>query len=404
MSGAPRLVTTYSARRGAWFALSSLLAASGCVLGSQPGPGVEGLPAALEPLRVAVTPPDLEPEIVRQPVEVHIDQILSSPVLRDPDFEKAVASWIDYWRQSASPWFEDFLGRMASFEPLVDSAIASENLPPSLRYLPFIESGYNPRASSHARAVGMWQFMESTAQGLGMEVSPLVDQRRDPERSTVAATSFLARLHEEFGSWFFALAAYNSGPNRVRRILRTYGSGVPASDSLFWALRRRFPTETRDFVPKLIGAIIVARDPASHGYDAPTTDPFRFDRVAVPDATTLDVVARAASVPQREIERLNPEYVRGMTPPGRRSELRVPEGRGAVFEAAYALIPPEERVTFVEHRIVAGETLSHIARRYGVRVSDIEAANPRVRPRYLKIGALLTVPVAPTARSSLVDR
>ena len=119
------------------------------------------------------------------------------------------------------------------------------------------------------------------------------------------------------------------------------------------------------------------------------------------DATTLDVVARAADVPQQDIERLNPQYVRGMTPPGRRSELRVPEGQGAVFAAAYALIPPEERVTFVEHRVAAGETLSHIARRYGVRVSDIEAANPKVRPRYLKIGALLTVPVAPSVRAGL---
>ncbi len=111
--------------------------------------------------------------------------------------------------------------------------------------------------------------MEDTAEGLGMEVSPLIDQRRDPERSTAAAVSFLAELHHEFGSWFFALAAYNSGPNRVRRILRTYASGEQPSDSLFWALRRRFPAETRDFVPKLIGAIVVARDPASHGYDAP---------------------------------------------------------------------------------------------------------------------------------------
>jgi len=353
---------------------------------------------------VAMVSPNLQPEILRQPVEVHIDPILSSPVLRDPDFEEAVASWIDYWRVSASPWFEDFLGRMGSFEPMVDSAIAAENLPPSLRYLPFIESGYNPRAASRARAVGMWQFMEDTAEGLGMEVSPLIDQRRDPERSTAAAISFLGKLHAEFGSWFFALAAYNSGPNRVRRILRTYASGAQPSDSLFWALRRRFPAETRDFVPKLIGAIVVARDPGSHGYDAPMAGPFRFDRVTVPDATTLDVVARAASVPQGEIERLNPEYVRGMTPPGRRSELRVPEGLGPAFKAAYALIPPEERVTFLEHRVVAGETLSHIARRYGVRVSDIEAANPGVRPRYLKIGALLTVPVAPSARASLADR
>jgi membrane-bound lytic murein transglycosylase D len=121
----------------------------------------------------------------------------------------------------------------------------------------------------------------------------------------------------------------------------------------------------------------------------------------VPDATTLDVVARAAGVPQPEIERLNPAYLRRMTPPGRASVVRVPEGRGPVFEAAYAAIPPEERVTFVMHRVAQGETLSHIAVHYGVRVSDIEAANPGIRPRFLRVGGTLTVPVAPSVRGGV---
>jgi peptidoglycan lytic transglycosylase D len=397
-----RRVRPFSGPWRLWAALACL-GSSGCVFGARGGARAAG-PIVLEPLQVAPVRVSFERNVLRPPLEVHIDEILSSPVLRDPDFEAAVASWIDYWRGPASPWFGDFLGRMASFEPMVDTAIANEDLPPSLRYLPFIESGYNPRASSSAHAIGMWQFMEDTAEGLGLRVTPLLDQRRDPEISTAAAISFLAKLRQDFGSWFLALAAYNSGPNRVRRVLARYAPGATPSDSLFWSLRRRFPTETRDFVPKLIGAIVVARDQMSRDADPPAADPFRFDRVSVPDATTLDVVARAAAVPQQEIEDLNPEYVRGMTPPGRRSELRVPEGTGAAFTAAYALIPPEERVTFVEHRVVAGETLSHIARRYGVRVADIEAANPKVRPRYLKVGALLTVPVAPSVRQRLADR
>jgi len=343
--------------------------------------------------------PRLEMPLPERPaVEVSIDEILSSPVLLDPDFERAVASWVDYWQGPAGPALPSFVGRMASFQALVDSALAAERLPTSLRYLPFIESGYNPAAASRARAVGMWQFMESTARERGLEVGPLVDQRRDPVRSTDEAVAFLSELREEFGSWFWALGAYNSGPNRVRRILRSYGGDAAPTDSLFWALRQHFPAETREFVPKLIGAVVVASDPRGHGYEPEAVDPFRFDRVSVPTATTLDVVARAAGATQREIERLNPEYIGRMTPPGRVSALRVPEGSGPVFEAAYALIPPEERVSFVTHRIVAGETLSHIAVRYGVRVSDIEAANPGLRPRFLKIGVTLTVPVAPSAR------
>jgi membrane-bound lytic murein transglycosylase D len=331
---------------------------------------------------------------------VRIDEILATDALRDPEFRAAVDTWTRYWRETAASAVPDFLGRMGSFGSMVDSALAAADMPPSLRYLPFIESGYNPRASSRASAVGMWQFMQSTAGGLGMEVSPLLDERRDPEKSTEAALTFLASLREDFGSWFMALAAYNGGPNRMRRVMDRYAPGVPGSDSLFWALRGHFPRETRDFVPKLFGAVIVAANPEAHGHEAVPHAPFRFDAVSVPDATTLDVIARAADVPQTEIERLNPQFVRGITPRGRESAVRVPEGRGPAFVAAYELIPPDERVTFVEHRVANGETLSHIALRYGIRVADLQAANPNVRPRALRIGVLLTVPVAPSARGA----
>ena len=349
--------------------------------------------------------PRFEVELRDHPeIEVSIDEILSSPVLLDPEFDRVLGSWVDYWRGPASSALPTFLGRMAAFEALVDSALEASDLPRSLRYLPFIESGYNPAAASRARAVGMWQFMEATARERGLEVSALVDQRRDPVRSTEQAVGFLTELRSEFGSWFWALAAYNGGPNRVRRILREHGADGPPSDSLFWALRSRFPAETRDFVPKLIGAVLVASDPDGLGVEPTPVAPFRFDEVSVPDATTLDVVARAAGVELAEIERLNPEYVRRMTPPRRRSTLRVPEGRGAPFEAAYQRIPPEERVSFVMHRVAQGETLSHIAVRYGVRVADIEAANPGIRPRFLRVGRTLTVPVAPSARRTTQTR
>lgn len=381
-------------------AIVAALAASACA-GATANPSSTAAPAerafasvAMAPLqgRVELRPHD-HPE-----VEVRIDEILATDALRDPEFRAAVDTWIEYWRETAARAVPDYLGRMGSFGAMVDSALAAADMPPSLRYLPFIESGYNPSAASRASAVGMWQFMSATAGGLGMEVTPLLDERRDPEKSTEAAIAFLSDLREEFGSWFLALAAYNGGQNRMRRILARYAPGVTGSDSLFWALRGHFPRETRDFLPKLFGAAIVAANPGAHGHEAAPHAPFRFDAVSVPDATTLDVIARAADVPQTEIERLNPQFVRGITPRGRESAVRVPEGRGAAFEAAYALIPADERVTFVEHRVASGETLSHIALRYGIRVADLQAANPSVRPRSLRIGALLTVPVAPSAR------
>jgi membrane-bound lytic murein transglycosylase D len=332
-------------------------------------------------------------------LEVRIDELVATSMMGDPEFRAAVDGWVRYWSQTAGEAVPDFLGRMESYASLVDSSLLAADLPPSLRYLPFIESGYNPRAASRASAVGMWQFMSGTAGGLGMQVSPLIDERRDPEKSTAGAIRFLGELRKEFGSWFLALAAYNGGPNRVRRVMNRYAPDTPGSDSLFWALRRHFPAETREFVPKLFGAIVVASNPNDHGHELNEHPPFRFDAVTVPDATSLDVIARAASVDLADIERLNPQFVRGMTPPGLATIVRVPQGTGVAFAEAYALRPANERVSFVEHRVANGETLSHIALRYGVRVADIQAANPRVRPRALRVGTLLTVPIAPSART-----
>jgi membrane-bound lytic murein transglycosylase D len=314
--------------------------------------------------------------------------------MQDPDFQESVSRWVDYWETAARPWFPDFLRRMGVFEQTVDSALAEREMPPSLRYLPLIESGYSPWASSHASAVGMWQFMAGTAREFGMEVGAFVDERRNPYKSTEAAVDFLEDLHGDFDSWYLALAAYNGGPNRARRILREHAPLESPSDSLFWALREHWPRETREFVPKLVGAIIVARNPERFGYDAiQPADPLRFDHVRVPEATTMDVLAGAAETDEEEMRRLNPELFRGFTPPGSEYLLRVPAGRAQQFALNYAAIPADRRMTVVEHSVASGETLSHIARRYGISVSDLQAANPDVRPRYLRVGATLTVPI-----------
>jgi membrane-bound lytic murein transglycosylase D len=326
------------------------------------------------------------------------DEILSSPMLRDPEFRAEVDEWVEFWQTRASRWFPDYLERMGWFEATVDSTLAARELPPSLRYLPVIESGYSPGAVSVASAVGLWQFMAPTARGFGLEITPLVDERRNPLKSTEAAVRFLSHLRDDFGSWFLALAAYNAGPGRVQRMLDRYAPLAPRSDRLYWELRHHLPRETQDFVPKLLGAIVVAGSPTSYGYESVVTGGFEFDEVTIPDATTLDVVARAAESDESEIARLNPEYVRGMTPPGRHVIVRVPRGKGGSFRLNYARIPSSERVSFLEHKVVAGETLSHIARRYGIPLSDLQAANPLVRPRALRIGRLVTVPISPSAR------
>jgi len=278
-------------------------------------------------------------------------------------------------------------------------------LPSMLRYLPVVESGYSLRAVSSASAVGLWQFMAPTARGYGMEVSALRDERRNPFKATAAATRFLGSLRDRFGSWHLALAAYNSGPGRVQGLIRRHAPLRPRSDSLYWELRPHLPRETRDFVPKLYAAAWIAENPGRYGLpEAVPLPPFAFDEVTVPDATTLDVVARAAGVDQEAVEHLNPELVRGITPRGEATVLRVPPGSAARFREEYALIPPSERVSFVEHRVQPGETLGHIAIRYGVPVREVREANPGLRPRYLQIGQRIIVPVAPLGDRSEAGR
>lgn len=340
------------------------------------------------------------------PVPDHLDPIVDARWAAEGEAPREVGAWTDYWTGRGRAEFRLFLERMGRWEPLVDGELERLGLPASLKFLPVIESGYTPTAVSGASAVGMWQFMAPTARGFGMEVTRLVDERRDPWVATPFALQFLADLHERYdGSWHLALAAYNSGPGRVDRLLRRYAPDTPPSDSLYWALRDRLPRETRGFVPKFIAAARIGSDPAGHGLSGLEPHrPLEFDEVVVPDATSLDVVARLAEIDQRTVEQLNPQLVRGLTPAGVPARIRVPAGSGLRFAAAYETLPPEERVTFVEHRVRAGETFGHVALLYGVRTGDIQAANPTVDPRRVQIGQRLVVPTAPSARLALAQR
>ncbi|HET9948820.1 MAG TPA: lytic transglycosylase domain-containing protein [Longimicrobiales bacterium] len=232
--------------------------------------------AAAEPARALPSLPALPARFDGQPLAARIrppavpfeqmDELLTSPVLWDPEFARAVHWWVDYWTTAATEWVPGYLERMEEHGAAVDSALVSHGFPASLRYLPFIESGYDPRVRSRVGAVGLWQLMPATARGLGLEVTRSTDERRDPEKSTEAALRYLGTLYREFDSWFLALAAYNAGPTRVRAVLRRYAAGEPRSDVLFWSLRHHFSRETRDFVPKLYGAMFVASRPEAYGY------------------------------------------------------------------------------------------------------------------------------------------
>ncbi len=281
-------------------------------------PGIEGVVTAGHP----VLPPRFSGMA---------DELLASPMLHHPPFADEVGRWVGFWSGNFSKWMPSYLGRMSAFETMVDATLQERELPWSLRYLPVIESGYSPTAVSSASAVGMWQFMAATAQDFGIEVSPHIDDRRDPFVSTEAAADYLLRLREEFGSWFLALAAYNAGPERINGLLEKYLPDVEPSDAVYWALREVLPEETADFVPNLLGAIIVASDPAGYGYEVPTLEPFLYEPIPIRGSITFETVARAAGTTRAEIERLNPEFLQGMTPPDREVELRLPVGSSVAF-------------------------------------------------------------------------
>jgi membrane-bound lytic murein transglycosylase D len=271
------------------------------------------------------------------------DEILASPMLHHPPFAAEVERWVDRWSTAFGRWMPTYLERMTAFEGYVSATLTAHDLPPSLRYLPVIESGYSPTAVSSASAVGMWQFMTPTARDLGVEVSSLVDDRRDPFVSTAAAADYLVELHDRYRSWFLALAAYNAGPDRIDGLLHRWLPDVEPSDAVYWALRDVLPSETRDFVPNFIGAVVVASDPEAYGFEAPRPAPFDFESVPVRGSVSFATIARATGRHTDEIARLNPELLRGVTPPDREIELRLPPGSAAAFRDYFSELADRDR-------------------------------------------------------------
>lgn len=317
-----------------------------------------------------------------------------------------VQYYMDFFLGEARDRFTIWLGRLNRYEGMIRSRFKHHGVPEDLVYLGIVESGYSNTAVSRARAVGMWQFIRSTAQRYGLEVSDWVDERRDPFKATDAAARHLLDLNAMFGSWYLAAAAYNGGPGRVSRgIRRLPGDDGELSDETFFALadRRYLRRETMDYVPKLIAAALIAKEPRRYDLRAvPWLEPLAFDEVTVPDATGLDVLARLADTTTAALVELNTHYFRGVTPPNRASIVRVPRGKGATVARRYADLPPNERVTFLDHVVRRGETLSGIGKRYGVSVQLLQAANPRVNARSLRVGSRLTIPVGPGTRGALL--
>ena len=332
---------------------------------------------------------------------------MGAPSLAQPAFDidvtsfaanRRVLEYLEFFQVDARDRFEIWLSRLGRYEGMIRERLRAKGLPEDMVYLTLIESGLSNTAVSRARAVGMWQFIASTARLYGLTVDPWVDERRDPYRATDAAASHLSDLRDRLGSVYLAAAAYNGGAGRiVRGIGRLPGEVDSLTDQTFFQLadRRYLRRETRDYVPKLIAASLIAKQPARYGFtDVRPLPPLVFDEITVPDATGLDVIARLADTTVAAILELNPQFVRGVTPPDRSAIVRVPRGRGTLMAERYAELPVNERITFVDHYVSRGQTLSEIASRYRVTVAMIRSANPQLRPHALRIGQRIIVPMS----------
>jgi membrane-bound lytic murein transglycosylase D len=244
-----------------------------------------------------------------------------------------VERWIGEFQTTRRDEFQSILNRRGVFEPLIRRKLRERGMPEDLLYLAMMESGLLPRAVSQVSAVGLWQFMGPTAEQFGLRVDQYVDERRDPVRATEAALDYLQWLHDRFGSWYLAAAAYNAGPGRLERILNVHVDGRRGDEEIYWEVLRHLPRETREYVPRIVAATILARDAEAFGFDSSSAEAYEYDIVFVPGETDLSVVAESLDADDRIVRDLNPHLIRGVTPPDELYGVRVPRGRASAVMA-----------------------------------------------------------------------
>ncbi|MBI1921630.1 MAG: transglycosylase SLT domain-containing protein [Geobacter sp.] len=308
---------------------------------------------------------------------------------------RQVGYFIRYFQTSGRKAFSKWLSRSERYIPMMKELLRKEGLPEDLVYLAMIESGFTPHAYSVASAVGPWQFMSGTGKRYDLRIDPWIDERRDPVKSTGAAALYLKELYALFNNdWYLAAAGYNAGENKILRAINMYETRD------FWELSQGsyLKRETKDYVPKLLAAAIIAKEPAKFGFaDIAYLPPIEYDEVSIPSRTDLDVAAKACDIPTETIKALNPELRRWCTPPNYPDyKLKIPKGKKENFEAEYAKVPEEkrftERITYARYRVKKRETLATIARRYGTTTETLTELN-HLSAKSKLAGKVLKVPV-----------
>jgi membrane-bound lytic murein transglycosylase D len=318
-----------------------------------------------------------------------------------------VGRYVRLFSGSARDHIQIQLERGTRYESMIRAKMRQGGLPEDMYYLGLVESGWDPNAYSKAAAVGMWQFMTSTARDMGMRVDWWVDERRDPVRSTTAAVRFIKDLKEQFGSLYLAAAAYDGGPGRVARGLSRYADDFEGTtgDDLFFALadKNYLRAETREYVPQLIAAALIGKEPERYGLTIHPQPAFAYDSVRVGPGTPLAAIAAAAYTNVSTLKDLNPQILRGMTPPKDSFRVRIPVGAADSFGVALAALPGAARTGYKIVESKKGQSVASIANKNGLLGLQLAMFNPnlkRLKSGNLVPGQSVMVPTAAVAAAA----
>jgi len=328
----------------------------------------------------------------KEDIETHLGEMDFSSFSLPIEINDRVMQEIHYLTVNARKFTEASLSRKTLLDSMIYAKLKASNVPADLIYLALVESGYKTSAYSKAKASGVWQFIPSTGKRYGLPSDFWVDTRRNPELATDAAIEYLSALHKEFDDWYLAMAAYNCGEGRIRRLVK---EKLAEDHSLkkvsYWDLK--LPRETMHYVPRIIAATIIGHYPEHYSFTVEKLTRIPYDTVSIKDCIPLDKVGNAVGVNVNAIRELNPELVRWCTPPNVKNyTMKVPFGTREKFLKAYEKMDKTQLVRWQQYKVQKGDNLGYVSKLFGLRVSDIQAAN-NLSSTKLRVGQTLIIPM-----------
>ncbi len=367
-----------------------LIFLSGCATANKSSdePAEAGAGEGIEHFRVS--------EVAKES-EAQVHKIVELEII-PTEINENVEKWINYFKNRGRPHMERYLLRSTRYEALMKKVLRDNKLPEDLFYIALIESGFSSQAFSHASAVGYWQFIRPTGKRYKLKINQLLDERRDPEKSTQAAAEYFKDLYQRFNSWYLAMAAYNVGEGRIDRVIKKYKTKD------FWALskiKRALPAETDNYVPKYIAAKLIAKNPEKYGFEGiDYLPPIEFDHITVSQPINLRLMAEKMNLNYEDFKALNPKFKGEIAPLETDSTLglRIPPGS---YEIALTASNESiaDNVEYVadqkeiqSYKIKKGDTLSSVARRYRTTVAYLRDINDFSRKKKISVGNKIFVP------------